>query len=153
DLLDLVKAFLATWKVWLVALILVTGLYGAFLAAKILLISNEVTYSKPIRLTFPNAHKLEFPSGAPFSFGDIVAPAVVQLAHQRNNLDEYDMSVADLQGSLSAAPYAPTYPLILERYSRLMGDKRLTVEQLEVLQARLDGELDQATREIGSASG
>lgn len=146
DLLDLVKAFLATWKVWLISLILVTGLYGAFLAAKILLVSDEVTYSKPIRLTFPNAHKFEFPSGAPFSFGDIVAPAVVQLAHERNNLDEYDMSVADLQGSLSAAPYAPTYPLILERYNRLMSDKRLTVEQLEVLRARLDGELDQATR-------
>lgn len=56
------------------------------------------------------------------------------------------MSVADLQSSLSAAPYAPTYPLILERYNRLMGDKRLTVEQLDVLQTQMTAELDQATR-------
>jgi hypothetical protein len=145
DLLDLVKALLATWKIWLIALILVTGLYGAFVAAKILFVSSEVTYSKPIRLTFLNAHNFVFPNGAPFSFGDIVAPAVVQTAHQRNRLDEYGMSVADLQGSLSAAPYAPTYPLILERYARQMADKRLTIEQLAQVQARMESELAQAT--------
>ena len=114
DLLGLVKAVLATWKMWLIALIVVTALYGAFQASKIVILSNEITYAKPIRLTFPDAHKLQFPNGSPFAFGDIIAPAVIQLAHQRNRLDEYDMTVADLQGSLSAEPYAPTYPAIVE---------------------------------------
>jgi hypothetical protein len=146
DLLGLLKAVLATWKLWFIALIVVTGLYGAYQASKIVILSNEVTYAKPIRLTFPDAHKLQFPNGSPFAFGDIIAPAVVQAAHQRNQLNEYDMSVADLQGSLSAEPYAPTYPAIVEKYHKLLADKKLTFDQTEEIQGRMQAELDQASR-------
>ena len=146
DLLGLIKAVLATWKVWLLALIVVSALYGAYQASKIVILSNEITYAKPIRLTFPDAHKLQFPNGSPFAFGDIIAPAVVQLAHQRNRLDEYDMTVADLQGSLSAEPYAPTYPAIVEKYRKLLADKKLNFEQVEEIQGRMQAELDQASR-------
>lgn len=146
DLLGLVKAVLATWKIWLIALVVVTGLYGAYQASKVVILSNEVTYAKPIRLTFPDAHRLQFPNGSPFAFGDIIAPAVVQLAHQRNRLDDYGMTVADLQGSLSAEPYAPTYPAIIEKYRHLLADKKLNYEQAEEIQERLQAELDQASR-------
>jgi len=146
DLFELLKSLLATWKIWLLSLVIVSGFYGAAVVSKFLLVSSEVTYSKPIRLTFPDAHKLKFPNGAIFSFGDIVAPAVVQAAYQRNRLDEYGLTVTDLQGSLSAEPYAPTYPLIIQRYQRIMGDKRLSIEQLEDVQKRMQAELDQATR-------
>lgn len=124
DLVGLVKAVLATWKAWFIAVVLVTAAYGAFQASKLVALSNEVTYAKPVRLTFPDAHKLQFPNGSAFAFGDIIAPAVVQLAHQRNHLDDYGMTVADLQGSLSAEPYAPTYPAIVEKYRKLLSDKK-----------------------------
>lgn len=146
DLLGLLKSVLATWKIWLIALVLVSALYGAYQASKILLLSNEITYAKPIRLIFPDAHKLQFPNGAPFSFGDIIAPVIVQAAHQRNHLDEYNMSIADLQGSLSAEPYAPTYPIIVKKYHGLLADKKLSFDQAEELQRRMNAELDQAAR-------
>lgn len=146
DLLGLVKAVLATWKAWFIAVVLVTAAYGAFQASKLVALSNEVTYAKPIRLTFPDAHKLQFPNGSAFAFGDIIAPAVVQLAHQRNRLDDYGMTVADLQGSLSAEPYAPTYPAIVEKYRKVLSDKKLSFEQVEEIQGRMQAELDQASR-------
>ena len=43
DLVGLVKAVLATWKAWFIAVVLVTAAYGAFQASKLVALSNEVT--------------------------------------------------------------------------------------------------------------
>ena len=145
DLLDLMQSVLKTWKVWLVSIVVVSAVFLGIQALKVL-ISNpdETIFSKPIRLTFPNAHKQIFPSGAKFNYSDIVAPAVVQLAYERNKLANFDLSIADLQGGLSAIPYSPTYPLIIERFNRLMGDKKLTPDHINELKKQLEKELEQA---------
>lgn len=145
DLLKLFKSALATWKHLLIALIIVTALYGAIKAIQISLLTQEVTYSKPIRLTFPNAHKLVFPSGAKFAYNDIVSPAVVRIAYDRNNIADYDISTAELQAALTAAPYSPEYPLIVKRYNLLMGDKRLAADQVFDLQKQMENDIAQAT--------
>ncbi len=145
DLLQLLKCALATWKHWLVALVIVSAIYGGIKAVQIAALTSEVVYSKPIRLTFPNAHKLTFPSGAKFSYSDIVAPAVVKIAYERNNLKDYDISVAELQAALTAAPYSPTYPLIIKRYGMLMGDKKLSADQVATLQKQMEKDIEQAT--------
>jgi hypothetical protein len=145
DLLQLLRSLLKTWKPLLVALVAVSVIFGATKALQLVFVVNQATYSKPIRLTFPNAHKLVFPSGAKFSYSDIIAPAVVQMAFERNKLGDFGLSVADLQGSLSAVPYAPTYPVIIKRYEKLMSDKKLSVEQLTDLQKRMQEEIAQAT--------
>lgn len=145
DLLGLVRALLRTWKVWLISLVVVTGLYTSFHAAKIAVLAEEITYAKPIRLTFPGAHNLRFPNGSRFSFGDIIAPAIVQIAHERNNLAEYGMSASDLQASLSAEPYSPTYPIIIQQYNTLLAARNLTFEQAEELRQRMQAELAQAS--------
>jgi hypothetical protein len=145
DLLQLFRLLLKTWKHWLLALVIVSVVFGAIKALQIVLVVNEETYSKPIRLTFPNAHKLIFPSGAKFAYSDIVAPAVAQLAFERNKLSDHGLTIADLQGGLSAVPYAPTYPLIIRKYEKLMGDKKLSSEQIAGLQKRMDDEIEQAT--------
>jgi hypothetical protein len=145
DLLQLFKSLLKTWKTWLLALIAVSVVFGAIKAVQILFVVNEAAYSKPIRLTFPNAHKLIFPSGAKFAYSDIVAPAVAKVAFERNKLGDYGLSIADLQGGLSATPYAPTYPLIIKKYEKLMSDKKLSADQIADLQKRLQEEVEQAT--------
>lgn len=145
DLLQLFSSIVKVWKYWVVALVLVTIIFGGIKASQIILVQNGAVYSKPIRLTFPNVQNLQFPSGAKFAYGDIVAPAVVQLAFERNKLDAYGFSVADLQGALSSMPYAPTYPLVVLKYNKMMSDKKLTVEQLTELQKRMEDEVKQAT--------
>ena len=145
DLLKLFKSALATWKHWLIALFVITALYGAIKAVQISLLTQEITYSKPIRLTFPNAHKLIFPSGAKFAYNDIVSPAVVRVAYDRNNIKDYGISVGELQAALTAAPYSPEYPLIVKRYNLLMGDKRLTADQALDLQKQMEKDIAQAT--------
>lgn len=145
DLLKLFKAALATWKHVLFALIIVSAVYGGIKAVQISLLTQEIVYSKPIRLMFPNAHKLVFPNGAKFAYSDIVAPAVVKIAYDRNSIKEYGISVSDLQAALTAAPYSPQYPLILKRYGALMGDKRLTADQLKELQQQMEKDIEQAT--------
>jgi hypothetical protein len=145
DLLALFKSMLRTWKFWLLSLIVVSAAYGCIKAVTILAVTPESVYSKPIRLTFPNAHKLEFPSGAKFAYSDIVAPAVVQMAFEKNKLENYGLTISDLQNGLSAIPYAPTYPLIVKRYERLMSDKKLTADMIANLQQQLEKEVEQAT--------
>lgn len=145
DLLQLLKSALATWKHWLVALVVVSAVYGAVKAIQIAALTPETVYSKPIRLTFPNAHKLLFPSGAKFAYNDIVAPAVVQIAYDRNNIKEYGWSVAELQSALTAAPYSPAYPLLMKRYGILMSDKKLTADQIAELQKQMEKDIEQAT--------
>ncbi len=145
DLLQLLKSALATWKHLLVALVIVSAIYGGIKAIQIAALTSEVVYSKPIRLTFPNAHKLTFPSGAKFSYSDIVAPAVVKIAYERNNIKDYNFSVAELQAALTAAPYSPSYPLIIKRYGMLMGDKKLSADQVAILQKQMEKDIEQAT--------
>lgn len=145
DLLSLMLGIFKVWKLWAISILIVSVAFGTIKAAQILSIAPESTYSKPIRLTFPNAHKMIFPSGAKFSYSDIVAPAVVEEVHEKNQLRNFEFSVADLQRGLSATPYAPTYPLIIERYNKLLNDKKLTPDQITELQKRLEKEIEQAT--------
>ncbi|UUA71433.1 hypothetical protein [Cellvibrio sp. QJXJ] len=145
DLLGLLRALLKTWKVWFVALVLVSAIFGAVKAIQTLATTPETVYSKPIRLTFPNAHLQQFPSGAKFAHSDIIAPAIAQQVFERNNLSAYGLKISDFQRGLSATPYSPTYPLIIERYSRRLSDKRLTVENIADLQKQMDEEIVQAT--------
>ncbi len=145
DLLQLFQSFIKTWKVWFLSALLVSIAFGTFKALQIVLVVNEASYSKPIRLTFPKAQKLEFPSGAKFAYSDIVAPAVVQVAFERNKLSDFGLTISDLQSGLSAMPYAPTYPIIILKYGKLMADKKLSADQLSDLQKRMEEELDQVT--------
>ena len=145
DILSLLRGVLATWKFLFLALILVTIIFGVAQSIKLSSTVTESVYSKPIRLTFPNANKLLFPSGAKFSYSDIVAPAVVQVAYERNKLSNFGFTIADLQSGLSAVPYAPTYPLVIKRYESLMADKKLSIDQLNNLQSQMEKEIDQIT--------
>jgi hypothetical protein len=145
DLIDIILCVFKTWKPLVICLIFVSVVFGAIKAIQILVLVPEATYSKPIRLTFPGAHKMTFPSGAKFSYSDIVASTVVKEVHEKNQLQDFGFSVADLQRGLSATPYAPTYPLIIERYNKLMSDKKLTPDQIAELQKRLEKEIEQAT--------
>ncbi|MFO1389040.1 hypothetical protein [Cellvibrio sp.] len=145
DLLDLFRKVFATWKTLVISLLMVSVAFGVIKAAQLVFTVTESVYSKPIRLTFPNANKLVFPSGAKFAYSDIVAPAVVQVAYERNKLSDYGLSVSELQAGLSAAPYAPTYPLVIARYQKLMADKKLTVENLNDIQKQMEKEIEQIT--------
>ena len=145
DLLALLRSVVRTWRVALTALVAVTLVFGAYKAIKIAFLPSEVIYSKPIRLTFKGADKLQFPNEAKFSYGDIIAPAIASIVHERNHLNDYGVSVEDLQQSLTAEPYAPTYPLIILKYQKKMADKKLTVEQLSELEANMWSDVKQAT--------
>lgn len=145
DLLGLVRSVLKTWKLWLVSLIVVSIVFGAVTAIQILATTPETVYSKPIRLTFPDSHLLKFPSGAKFVHSDIIAPAIAQQVYERNNLKSYGLKISDFQNGLSATPYSPTYPLIIERYNRRLSDKRLTAEGIADLQKQMEEEIKQAT--------
>lgn len=145
DLLGLLRALIKTWKIWLISMVVASVVFGAITALKLLAVVPETVYSKPIRLTFPNAHRQEFPSGARFVHSDIIAPAIAQQVFERNNLSTYGLNIADFQRGLSATPFSPSYPLILERYNLRLVDKKLTPEAAAELQQQMEEEITQAT--------
>lgn len=145
DLLQLIKSILSTWKIVFIATIITTAAYAGVTALNALIASDERVFQKPIKLTFPGAHDLKFASGARFRYSDIVAPAVVQKVYERNNIATTGLSTTQFQSSLTAFPYSPEYPAIYEKFSRLMGDKKLSIEQIDQLRVQMKAELDQAS--------
>lgn len=145
DILGLMRAVIKTWRAWLLSILIASLVFGAIKMVEILTLTPETVYSKPIRLMFPNAHKREFPSGAKFAHGDIIAPAIAQQVFERNKLNNYGLTVAEFQRGLSASSFSPSYPLILERYNRRLSDKRLTMDAIAELQKQMEEEINQAT--------
>jgi hypothetical protein len=146
DVIDLSNLFLSvlkTWKPWLLAVISVSVIFVIIKSLQIL-IFDDFTYSKPIRLTFLDRGSLTFPNGQKFSYSDIVSPTVVQQVYQHNNVQSEDISIADLQLSLRATPYAPQIPFIKKRYEQLLDNKKLTIDQTTELNKNMDLALTQA---------
>jgi hypothetical protein len=145
DLSNFFLAVLKTWKPWLLAVISVTVIFVIIKSLQILIYPQEITYSKPIRLTFLDRGSLTFPNGQNFSYSDIVSPTVVQQVYQHNNVQSKDISIADLQLGLSSVPYSPQYPFIKKRYEKLLDNKKLTVDETTELNKQMAVELKQAT--------
>jgi hypothetical protein len=145
DLSKLFSSIIKTWKPWLLAVISVTVIFVIIKVTQILLFPQEITYSKPIRLTFLDRDKLTYPNGAAFSYSDIVSPTVVQQVYQTNNIQSKNISIADLQLALSSTPYSPDYPFIKKRFEQLLDNKKNTPDQIKELNKQLESELKQAT--------
>ena len=152
DLLALIGSVVQTWKLAFVALILVTLAYLTFTVSSAFLAQSEdVRYSKVLRLTFEGASTGSYPNGAVFSRGDIISPSVVEVVFNTLELDRF-ITANKLKRALSVQAYAPGYEAIHARYKLLMGNKKLTPAQLSELSGQLQQELLQAGRggvEIG----
>ena len=152
DLLALIGAVVRTWKVALVALLLVGLAYVTYTVATAVLVKGQdVRYSKILRLTFEGASTGSYPSGAQFGRGDIIAPSVVEVVFTELELERF-ITANELKRALSAQAYAPGYEAIHARYKLLMANKKLTPAQLSELSGQLQQELLQAGRggvEIG----
>lgn len=144
DLLELIKAVLRTWKIWLIAAFLVTIIYSGFQIAAYLQASKVVPYTKVIALTFKGAERGQYPSGASYRLQDIISPAVLQTIYRQQGLDQLGLSEAEFQKRVTIEPYTPFYREIIAKYEALLLDKNLSAERIQAIQDSKSRELNQA---------
>lgn len=152
DEIDLRQLLLKIWAVRVpvvVTLMLVTCVYWGFWAIKKFNAPNTYTYSRIIQFTFKGIENQEYPNGSPYRLADVMAPSILSLAYNINDLDEYNIAESDFVQRFNIQPYAPDYNLIVKRYDKVLSNKRIKPEQIDTLQKRLQAELAQAS--IGSA--
>ncbi|GAB1261930.1 hypothetical protein [Aurantivibrio plasticivorans] len=144
DLLALIKAVFATWKVWLVGAVLLTGLFATFQIIGYLSSGSTIPYTKVIYFTFPGVERSEYPSGAVFRIQDVVAPIVIQQAFDDLSIADSDIGLEDVKKRITIEPYTPFYREIEAKYQQLLGAKNLGFDQAAALQEAKRRELNQA---------
>ena len=152
DEIDIVELFSAIWRtryIAVIAVVLVSCLYFAYVYASYVLKSERVTYSSVVKLTFPGVEDSKYPNGSTFSYQDLIAPNIVAKVHEKYGLEKNDLSLNEFSSLLLVEPYSPQYPLIIKKYEKLLSSNNLSVEQLDQTREKMRLELDQATR--GSA--
>lgn len=144
DLLALIKAILATWKAWLLAVVVASVLFVGFQAYAHLVAQETAPYTKVISLTFSGVDRGEYPNGAPYRIQDIIAPAVLQSVHGDLGLSDYGLSLTDLSSRITVEPYTPYYREIMAKYDTLVGGKNQSFEQVQAIEERKRRELNSA---------
>lgn len=142
DLLGLIKAVLATWKIWLLAVLAATTIFGASQLVGLLDRVESAPFSKAIAITFQGADQGVYPSGAPYRVQDIVAPAVLQSVYEDLTIADTGVSIADFQNSITIQPYTPYYREILAKYDSLLDPKNMDFDRIQALQQRKRAELE-----------
>lgn len=144
DLLELIRAVLRAWKVWLLTILFVTAVYGSYQLVGYLAAHDALPHSKIITLTFKGVDSGQYPSGSTFQIQDIISPAVVQVSYEAEKLQESGLSAVEFQNRISIEPYTPFYREVMERFGVLLANEDLSADQLLALQNQKSRELNQA---------
>ena len=148
DETDLYKIVSKAWAVRVpvvIAFLLASFAYWGFLIFQKAKSPGFSSYSRIIQLTFKGIEDKQYPNGSPFRLADIVAPSILSLAYDINQLKEHDISETDFVQGFNIQSYTPDYNLIVKRYESALAVKRITSEQITSLQERLKSELAQAS--------
>jgi hypothetical protein len=144
DLLALFTAAARTWRAALAGLVLVSLLYWAYQLAGLSDQQSEQRYGKAIQLSFSSSVDGQYPNGAVFRLGDIVAPSVLQAVYNQQQLADQGISIDSWLARVTVEPYTPEYALIVKKFDKQLANKKLTVEQIETLHQQQKRELAQA---------
>jgi len=143
DLGELIKKIWATRATVVLAVLVVAGVYIAFIAFSYTSKAGYVRYSQSFDLTFEGLDKGEFPNGTPFVMSEIVSPVVLNAVYREYNLESQGLKLDDFRRAISIEPYSPETPFIKQRYERQLGSNLSAAETAE-LQANMQQALEQA---------
>jgi len=150
DLRELIQKIWATRRTVLLFLLVTTLIVTGVWSAKSY---NAINAAKPeyqltIDFTFNGIENDQYPNQTPFRLTDLIAPAVLTRVYNQNNLDKYEVQLADFIPNITITPYTPTRKLIFEKYLPSDDDDKKKREQVETQEAQqaLETELTQASK-------
>lgn len=146
QLRKIVAALRATWRMPLVAtIILIVATITVLIAARAVLPPTR-TFISQIQFTFPSAESGRYPNNTLFSINELLDPAILGVVYDQLDLGKYNIDRSEFYNAFSIRPYIPAENEISERFRQQLADRRLTFAEREKLEQQLKGQLAQAWR-------
>jgi len=141
DLAELVENIWNTrWRA-LIAVLLALLLYGAYLSVGVITADTPQTYRQIVELNFDGLQDGEYPNGSPFVMSSMLSQTVVRRVHERNELDQFDISVGDLREALLVEPYNAEFSMTQARYEQRLASGDLSSGEIAELEEAMRREL------------
>jgi hypothetical protein len=146
QLRQIVAALRATWRIPLIATIILIVLAITILIAARALVSPTRTFISQIQFTFPSAESGRYPNNTLFSINELLDPAILGVVYDQLDLGKYNIDRSEFYDAFSIRPYIPAENEISERFRQQLADRRLTFAEREKLEQQLKAQLAQAWR-------
>jgi len=146
QLRQIVAALRATWRIPLIATIILIVLAITILIAARAMYPPTRTFISQIQFTFPSAESGRYPNNTLFSINELLDPAILGVVYDQLDLGKYNVDRSEFYDAFSIRPYIPAENEISERFRQQLSDRRLTFAEREKLEQQLKAQLAQAWR-------
>ena len=136
DEIDLKGLVLKVWRtrvVWVISMAIVSLLFWGWWSIKQMNSLTPLTYHLPIQLNFEGVDRGSYPNGTPFNLSELLAPNVIQSVFEQNNLDQYGISLSEFSTQVRVTPYAIEILLIQEKYRKILDNKGLAYQDIDII--------------------
>jgi len=142
----IISALRATWRIPLIAtIILLVAAISVLVAARALLPPTR-TFISQIQFTFPSAEAGRYPNNSLFSINELLDSAILGVVYDQLDLGKYNIDRTEFYDAFSIRPYIPAENEVSERFRQQLADRRLTFAEREKLEQQLKAQLAQAWR-------
>jgi len=146
QLRQVIGALKATWRIPLVATIVLLLLAITILIATRAQFPPTRTFISQIQFTFPSAESGRYPNNTLFSINELLDPAILGVVYDQLDLGKYNIDRSEFYDAFSIRSYIPAENEISERFRQQLADRRLTFAEREKLEQQLKAHLAQAWR-------
>ncbi len=145
DLGSLTDALLRSRRFVVAAMLLSALTLGAVFALLFFSIPRQQIFGHAVSFKFAGVDQGVYPSGLPFSIGDLVAPAVLSKVFEENSLDKYGLDRAKFAASISIVPYSPLLDGITDRFQTRLNDRKLSFVERQQIERQQRDEIEKAS--------
>jgi hypothetical protein len=146
------SALRATWRIPLIASIILLVLTISLLIALRTILPPTKTFISQFHFTFPAAESGRYPNNIPFSINEILDPAILDVVYDQLELDKYGVERNQFYGAFSIRPFVLTESQISERFREQLADRRMSFVERERLEQQLKNQLAQESRAAAELS-
>src|SRR5262249_10595218 len=129
-----VRALRATWRIPLLATIIVLIVTIAVLVSLLAVFPPTRAYISHLQFTFPSPVSCPFPHNSLSAINELLDPVILGIVYDQLELGKYDVDRNQFLGAFSIRPFTLAEAEIAERFRQQMSDRRLSAVERERLE-------------------